>query len=64
MADDALGEGVVATQLPGGMYPLVAGDEARVKSLRAIAESISKQTGKPIKLLEFSLRTDVEVIGQ
>jgi len=43
--------------------PLVGADMARVDSLRPIAEAIVRQLGKPVKLLRFGTREELEVIG-
>lgn len=55
-------EGVIATQTSSGMMPLVGADMARVESMRAIAETIARSLGKPVKLLRFTTREEVEII--
>jgi dihydroorotase-like cyclic amidohydrolase len=56
-------EGVCAFQTPGGMwFPLVGADMKRVDSLRKIAVQICEESGKPIHLVEFSVRREIEVI--
>lgn len=42
--------------------PMVCADEARIKSFRPIAENMAKKFGRPIKLVCFTVRKDVEVI--
>ena len=37
---------------------------ARVESLRPIAEAVARQLGKPVKLLCFGTREELEVIGK
>ena len=56
-------EGVIGTKTPEGWMPLVGADMARVDSLRPIAEAIARQLGKPVKLLRFGTREELEVIG-
>lgn len=59
-ADD---EGVTASRGPDGVwYPMVGADMKRVRSLREQAQAIANLTGKPIKVLRFSGRTEIEVI--
>ncbi len=43
--------------------PMVCADQARIDSLRPMAEHIAKQSGLPIKLVRFSVRSDVEEIA-
>jgi hypothetical protein len=42
--------------------PLVAADRARVESLRGIAREIARLGGRPVKLVRFLVREDLEVI--
>lgn len=56
-------EGLCAFQSPGyGWIPMVAADPDRVQSLREYAEGIARSTGRPVKLIRFSVRSDLEVI--
>lgn len=60
-------EGVAAMQVgpPGGPFcwmPLVGADMARVESLRPIAQRLSRQTGKPLKLIRFTHREEVDIL--
>jgi hypothetical protein len=43
--------------------PLVGADQGRVESLKPIAQRIADVTGKPVKLLLFSVRTEVAVFA-
>ena len=63
IAADADGEGLTGFMSPSGWMPMVAADEARVASLRPIAEDIAKASGKEVRLVRFSVRTEIEVIG-
>lgn len=60
---DGLGEGLVAFQNGGEWFPMVAADADRVEDLKAIAKKIVKRTGQKITLVEFSKRTEIEVIS-
>lgn len=62
IADNPEGEGVIGMHTPMGWVPFVGADIARVESLRAHAEDIANKTGKEIKLVFFSERTEIEVI--
>ncbi len=57
-------EGVAATFLPrfGVWIPLVGADMDRMKSLIPEAQRIAQVSGKSIKLVRFSQRTELEVI--
>ena len=58
-------EGVCAATLSPllGPVPLIAADEARLKSLTPIAEEIARLSGKEIVLVEFSTRTELRRLG-
>lgn len=55
-------EGVVAYLGPAGWSPLICADQARVDSMRSMAQDIATATNKTIKLAKFSVREDVEEI--
>lgn len=55
-------EGVIGMNTAHGWMPLVGADMARVESLKPIARDIARQIRKPVKLLYFETRKDVEVI--
>lgn len=55
-------EGIVGMSTGSSWMPLVGADMARVDSLRPIAVSIAKRTGKKVKLLHFTKRTELEII--
>ncbi len=60
VADDTEGEGVLGAMMPDGvMMPLVCADSKRVESMYPIAVNICRLTGKRLKVLQFSLRTDI-----
>lgn len=56
-------EGIIGMNTKGGWMPLVGADMARIESLRPIARNIAYQLGKPVKLLHFDNRKELEVIG-
>lgn len=60
--DEKGDEGLCAFQSSMGWTPLIAADEARLESLRPVAQRIADASGKPIRLLKFSTREIVEEI--
>jgi hypothetical protein len=63
VAEDEEGEGVAAHYQEGvGWMPLVGADMARMESLRPIAQELANAGGKPLTLITFEKRTDVETI--
>jgi hypothetical protein len=62
---DETGEGVCAAQLmgAGSMVPLIAADQARVEALIPIARQIAKDSGKQVKPIKLSARTEVMTIA-
>jgi hypothetical protein len=62
---DQTGEGVCAGPLmgPGTLVPLIAADKARMESLIPVARQIAQASGKPVKLIKFSTRSEVMTIG-
>jgi len=59
-ADD---EGLVAIQVGGLWFPLIAADERRVESLRPKAQQIAAETGKRIELVRFVRGQVLETYG-
>ena len=55
-------EGVVGHQVGDWMFPLVGADKAQMDSLKLVAQSICNTTGKAIKLVKFTQRTDLELL--
>jgi len=55
-------EGITGFNSSMGWMPMVAADRARVDSLIPIAKEIAAATGKKIKLLEFSVRSELMTI--
>jgi hypothetical protein len=58
---DETGEGVCAAPLmgPGSLVPLIAADEARLKSLIPVARNLAKITSLKIKLIKFTAREEI-----
>jgi hypothetical protein len=57
-------EGIVGGTVPGlGTTPLIGADDARVMQLRPIAEKTARLTGRPVKLVRFTGREDIETIN-
>lgn len=55
-------EGVVAFMSGVTWMPMVGADLARIALLRPMAEKLAKEAGKPIRLVNFTSRVEVEVI--
>ncbi len=56
-------EGVVGARIPGmGTVPLVGADKDRIVSLRSFAVLAKECTGRPVKLVCFESRVDLEDI--
>jgi hypothetical protein len=62
---DETGEGVCAGPLfgPGTLVPLIAADEARLQSLIPMARRIAQASGKTIRLIKLTTRTELMQIG-
>ncbi len=61
--DDPEDEGVTAFRLPdGGWAPMVGADEARMMSLKPMAQELAMTTGQTITLVKFSTKTILETI--
>jgi len=56
-------EGIVGMNTGSGWMPMVGADMKRVDDLRPIALSLALGTGIKIKLLHFTKREELEVIG-
>ena len=56
-------EGLTAMMIPGmGSAPMVGADEARMASIKPIAQELANTTGQTVTLVKFSVRTDLETI--
>ncbi len=55
-------EGITAFMGPMGWMPMIGADEARVLSLRDMAQETANSSGRPVKLVRFETRTEVDVI--
>lgn len=58
---DETGEGVCAAPImgAGSLVPLIAADEARMKSLIPWAQKIARLSGKQVKLIKLSQRSEL-----
>lgn len=56
-------EGVIGMLTTDGWLPLVGADMARIDSVRIAAEQIARDTGKRVKLLQFTNRVEMEEIN-
>jgi len=60
---DESGEGVCAFITADGLaVPLIAADENRLRAMRPRAVEIARMSGKPVRLVQFTTRRDIEVI--
>lgn len=59
-SDDS--EGIISfwDALQGAHMPMIGADQARIESLKPIAQEVARATGQPVKLVRFSVREDVE----
>ncbi len=61
-------EGLTAFKMPAMGFkpeqwaPMVGADEARMASIKPIAQELANTTGQKITLVKFSVRTDLETI--
>ena len=55
-------EGIIGFNSGIGWVPMVGADMARVESLRPMAQRVANETGKPIKVLKFEIRFDIDKI--
>jgi hypothetical protein len=55
-------EGIVAATIGGVMLPLIAADAERLEALRPFAVRAARASGRPVRLVRFDRRTDVEVV--
>lgn len=66
VAEEEHGEGIIGrtvvidNQLV--FMPFVCADKSRMESLKPLAREIKKESGKTIKIIKLTKRTDVEVI--
>ena len=64
LSSDRTGEGVCAAPFGGlGAVPLIAADDARMESLRPLAQQIALIFKKQVRLVKFTGREDVETIA-
>ena len=63
VADNEEGEGLIGQMIGDQWIPFVCADKTRLESLRPMAENIARASGKKIKLIKFTTRTELEVIG-
>lgn len=55
-------EGVIAFMTKEGWMPMVGADMRRVGFLMPRAQEVANATGRPVQLVKFSLREEIEVI--
>ena len=62
IAVDDEGEGITSFITEMGPTPMIGADQARVDSLKPMAQMIANQSNCRVVLTEFSVRTDLEII--
>lgn len=56
-------EGVIAQIIPPlGTTPLIGADMKRVNMLRPLAQEVANVVGKPVRLLKFSVREELDIL--
>lgn len=66
VAEEEQGEGIIGqtvvidNQLV--FMPFVCADKSRMESLKPLASKIKKESGKTIKIIKMTKRTDIEVV--
>lgn len=55
-------EGVIAFLAESGWMPMVGADMSRVEYLRPMAQKIADETGRPVQLVKFSTREELEML--
>lgn len=64
IADEGGGdEGITAFMGPHGWMPMVGADLARIESLKERARELAVASKRPIKLVRFKIREEIEVIS-
>lgn len=62
VATAEMGEGVAAMLVGDTFMPLIGADQARVDSLRQMAQVVADRSGQPLTLLRFSVREELETL--
>jgi hypothetical protein len=60
---DEGGEGVCAAPFGAMTLPLIAADKRRLEQLKPTARALVHTFGKPVRLVRFKQREDIELIG-
>jgi hypothetical protein len=55
-------EGLPGASIGGTFMPLIGSDRQRVESMRDFAVAVRIGTGRPVKLVRFTQREDVETL--
>ena len=64
VAENEEGEGLIGHLVGNQWIPFVCADRVRLETLRPMAEAIGRDSKKKIKLIKFTTRTELEVIGE
>ena len=57
-------EGVCAMMTRNGPMPLIGADEVRLRELRPYAEMVASFSERPVRLVRFDTRTEVETLPE
>lgn len=60
--DEDGNEGLIGELINGAWMPFVACDKARLDSLEPIAQRVAQRTGRPVRLIHLSTRTEIKTL--
>jgi len=60
---DENGEGICAMYLKGRWFTMVSAKPSVVEHMKIHARTIAKRTGKPVRLVKFTSREEIETFG-
>lgn len=60
VSEDEDGEGIIGVKTDDGWMPFIASDKDRIDNLKPFAINIAKATKRPVKLVEYSVRKEIE----
>lgn len=62
LSQNEFGEAIVGQSIDGLYMPFVCAGDRSVELMRPLAQKIAEATGKVIKLVEFSVREELQII--
>ena len=61
--DEEGNEGIASTLSSDGMwFPMITGSLDKIGEMRDVAQEIANLSGRPVKLIRFAVRSDLEEI--